>query len=88
MRTHPEDVGGWPELRSETPPEDSDLDGMADEWERRWGLNPDNPIDSLADADGDGWTNLEEYLHEMAGDGVGMTDASADGDTQSGKAND
>ncbi len=60
------DVGGWPELASVPPPKDSDNDGMPDDWERRQGLNPQDPADSAMDADGDGYTNIEEYLNEMA----------------------
>lgn len=41
---------------------DSDGDGMPDEWEKRYGLNPNDPSDANADKDGDGFTNLEEYL--------------------------
>jgi len=39
---------------------DSDLDGLPDEWELKYGLNP-NADDALQDADNDGFTNLEEY---------------------------
>ncbi len=41
---------------------DADGDGIPDEWERRYGLNPDDPADAHADADNDGFTNMEEYL--------------------------
>ncbi|HJO09642.1 MAG TPA: lamin tail domain-containing protein, partial [Verrucomicrobiota bacterium] len=41
---------------------DSDGDGMPDEWETAFGLNPDNAVDAVADADGDGLANLSEYL--------------------------
>ena len=51
---------------------DADADGMADQWETFVGLDPTNPADGNDDLDGDGWTNLEEYLHELAGDGPGM----------------
>ena len=68
MKTHPEKAGGWPELRSAAWPPDLDEDGMADAWERSVGLNPADPKDGAGDRDGDGWTNLEEYLHELAGD--------------------
>jgi len=39
-------VGGWPELKSTVTPKDSDGDGMPDEWERRYGLNPLDPSDA------------------------------------------
>jgi pectate lyase len=58
-----EQVGGWPELRSATPPADTDGDGMPDSWERRFGLNPIDPSDGADDKDHDGYTNLEEYLN-------------------------
>jgi hypothetical protein len=41
--------------------DDSDYDGMPDEWERYYGLNPGDPEDALLDRDGDGITNLMEY---------------------------
>ncbi len=57
------DVGGWPEYRSLIPLVDTDRDGMPDAWERRYGLDPHNPADGIADPDRDGYTNLEEYLN-------------------------
>ena len=39
---------------------DSDLDGLPDEWELKYKLNP-NADDALQDADGDGFANLDEY---------------------------
>jgi pectate lyase len=56
-------MGGWPELKSTTPPVDSDGDGMPDSWERKYGLNPHDPSDGSADKDKDGYTNVEEYLN-------------------------
>ena len=41
---------------------DDDSDGLPDDWELAHGLNPESPIDAGADADGDGLTNLQEYL--------------------------
>ena len=40
---------------------DADGDGMPDAWERKYGLNPNDPADAAADKDGDGFTNLEEF---------------------------
>lgn len=65
---HPEEVGGWPALARGTAPTDADHDGMPDDWERREGLDPYDPADRNGDRDGDGYTNLEAYLNEVAGD--------------------
>jgi hypothetical protein len=43
---------------------DTDGDGMPDAWERSVGLDPAT-ADNNGDADADGYTNLEEYLHEL-----------------------
>jgi len=40
---------------------DTDGDGMPDDWETFFGLNPNNPGDASADPDNDGLTNLQEY---------------------------
>ena len=53
-------------LRVETAPviviADMDLDGMSDQWELDYGFDPNDPSDAEADKDGDGLTNIEEYL--------------------------
>ncbi|MCF7668938.1 MAG: lamin tail domain-containing protein, partial [Verrucomicrobia bacterium] len=41
---------------------DEDGDGMDDDWELQFGLNPDNPGDAVGDEDGDGQTNLSEFI--------------------------
>lgn len=43
------------------PKADSDGDGMPDEWEKRFSLDPRNPIDATQDPDEDCFTNIEEY---------------------------
>jgi hypothetical protein len=68
LGNNPDDVGGWPELEPGVPYEDADLDGVSDEWERKRRLDPNDASDGSKDDDGDGWTNLEEFLHELAGD--------------------
>lgn len=40
---------------------DSDGDGFSDEYEKRYGLDPNDPSDVDADKDGDGFTNREEF---------------------------
>lgn len=59
----PRTVGGWPELKSAEAPADTDGDGLPDAWELRHRLDPRNPSDGAQDPDGDGYTNLEEFLN-------------------------
>lgn len=61
--TTPEDVGGWPQLATAESPQDSDNDGMPDEWELKFKLNPKDATDAAHDTDKDGYTNVEEYLN-------------------------
>jgi pectate lyase len=49
-----------------TAPADIDRDGMADAWETANGLSPSDPKDGKADRNGDGWTNVEEYINSLA----------------------
>lgn len=58
-------VGGWPRLAAGTPPQDGDDDGMPDTWEIANGLDPRDAADRNGDADGDGYTNLEEHLNGL-----------------------
>lgn len=62
----PGQVGGWPEYRTAPSPRDTDRDGMPDDWEKARGLDPNRPADAAGDRDGDGYTNLEEFLNELA----------------------
>jgi hypothetical protein len=41
---------------------DRDGDGLPNDWETRYGLDPDQAGDAALDSDGDRLTNLEEYL--------------------------
>lgn len=41
---------------------DTDADGIPDWWETKYNLNPMDRTDALADPDGDGFSNLEEYV--------------------------
>jgi hypothetical protein len=40
---------------------DSDDDGMSDDWERYYGLNPNDPKDAMEDLDNDGFLNNLEF---------------------------
>ena len=61
--TDPRQMGGYPDYKSWTPYVDTDSDGMPDEWERRYGLNPNDPTDANGDLNGDGYTNIEKYIN-------------------------
>jgi pectate lyase len=76
----PADVGGWPQLRSGTPYPDADQDGIDDTWERAEGLDPADPADQNLDRDGNGYTNLEEFLNTLAGDPSGPVEPPPPGD--------
>jgi hypothetical protein len=67
-----EEAGGWPRLSSGPVPADADADGMPGEWEIAHGADP-RAFDAWLDADGDGWTNLEDFLNERAGGTVATT---------------
>jgi hypothetical protein len=56
---------GWPPLASLPPPLDADGDGMPDDWEKSAGLDPSDARDGAGDHDGDGYTNLEDYLNSL-----------------------
>ncbi|TWT86920.1 hypothetical protein Mal64_37500 [Pseudobythopirellula maris] len=62
---HPDEVGGYPEYAydADQVPADSDHDGMPDGWEQEHGLASDSADDGATDADGDGYTNVEEFLN-------------------------
>ena len=55
-------VGGYPEYKGK-PYKDSDLDGMPDAWEKKYGLNPKDASDAVKDCNGDGYTNIEKYIN-------------------------
>jgi len=60
-----DEVGSWPVYNTYGERTDSDLDGMSDDWELEKGLNPNDQEDRNGDFDSDGYTNLEEYLHDV-----------------------
>ena len=61
----PQQVGGYPPLAEAAFPADSDHDGMPDDWETKTGLDPNDPSDGPRDVDGNGYTNVEEYLNSL-----------------------
>lgn len=56
------DVGGWPTLKAAKQALDTDYDGIPDEWETQFGLNPNDPNDARAITLVTGHTNLDVYM--------------------------
>ena len=56
------DVGGWPALNASKQALDTDYDGIPDEWETQFGLNPNDPNDARAITLVTGHTNLDVYM--------------------------
>ena len=58
-------VGGWPDYQSGSYPQDTDQDGIPDEWETARGLDPDSAGDAVRAATPGGYTWLEEYINSL-----------------------
>ena len=66
-----DDVGGYEAYPSVTRAADwdTDHDGIPDAWEKAHGLKPSDPSDgNKTNLSKVGYTNLEMYLNELAGD--------------------
>lgn len=77
--TYPDEVrrypAGWPTYANTAPATDTDNDGMADNWETStFGNLAQN---SSGDQDGDGYVNIEEYLHILGGYASASSDTTA-----------
>ncbi|ATC66185.1 polysaccharide lyase [Nibricoccus aquaticus] len=60
--TDPSEVGGYPKY-SGKPYKDTDGDGLPDSWEKKYDLDPKNAADAVLDLNGDGYTNIEEFIN-------------------------
>lgn len=58
-------VNAWPSLQSKPAPQDSDGDGMPDEWEKKNGLNPNDGSDASVIKPGEKYTNVERYINSL-----------------------
>jgi pectate lyase len=65
-----DEVGGWDSYPEAYRPDDWDIDrdGIPCVWEKKHGLDPRDPDDRNRDMDGDGYTNLEEYINSLVPD--------------------
>jgi Pectate lyase len=62
--TDPSEVGGYPNYQG-IPYVDSDHDGLPDDWETAHGLNPKDASDATTDLNGDGYTNIEDFINGL-----------------------
>ncbi len=62
-----EQVGGLPELKSVTMPAwiDTNRNGIPDWWEAAQGLDSDDPNLANLDSNGNGYTNIEDYVNDL-----------------------
>jgi len=76
------DVGGYNELESVSRPDgfDTDGDGMPDEWETKYGLDPNDASDGKTyTLDSKGWyTNVEVYINSLVEDIMKAENSDAD----------
>ncbi len=64
----PSEVGGFGEILGGTPPPGATGDGIADAWKIAHGLDLKDPAVARGDYNHDGYSNLEKYVNELAGD--------------------
>lgn len=62
-----EQAGGWPLLKTGKLPQDTDKDGIPDEWEQKNGLNAADPADAKKIA-ANKYMNIENYINNLLPD--------------------
>ncbi|MDG5767211.1 T9SS type A sorting domain-containing protein [Balneolales bacterium ANBcel1] len=63
---HQDEVGGLPNLETARLPADSNQNGIPDWWEEEHGLDSSDPDLAVRDDNGNGYTNIEDYLNWLA----------------------
>jgi pectate lyase len=58
-------VNAWPALKSTIAPADTDKDGMPNDWEKKNGLDPNDPSDAASYKLSKWYTNIEVYLNSL-----------------------
>jgi pectate lyase len=58
-------LNAWPVLKSLPAPPDSDNDGMPDNWEKKYGLNPNDAKDANAHTLHKSYSNIEVYVNSL-----------------------
>jgi hypothetical protein len=64
----PDEMGGFGEIRGGPLPPGAEVDGIPTAWKKGRGLDPSDPGVGRKTPGPDGYTNLERYLNELAGD--------------------
>ena len=60
-------MNAWPSLKSAAAAADRDRDGMPDDWEKKKGLNADDPSDAAGYKLNTWYTNIEVYINTLSG---------------------
>ncbi|MEO7047810.1 MAG: pectate lyase [Ferruginibacter sp.] len=58
-------INAWPALQSSPALQDTDKDGMPDDWEKKNGLNPNDAADAVTYTLNKQYTNIEVYLNNI-----------------------
>jgi hypothetical protein len=66
----PEEMGGFGEIKGGPAKIKNGGDGIPDAWKAAHHLDPLDPAGANGDADHDGYTNIEKFLNELAGEVV------------------
>ena len=66
----PKEMGGFGQIKGGNPKIKTSVDAIPDAWKAAHQLNAADPNSQKGDFNHDGYTNIEKFLNELAGDGV------------------